>query len=101
MSWRLYLDEDSMDHRMVRALRARGMDVETALEADRIARSDEAYLAYAAASGRVLHTFDVADFYAPHSQFIKAGREHAGLVLGTQQRYTVGRMRRLLRLRAA
>jgi hypothetical protein len=102
MGWRLYLDEDSMDHRLVRALRARGMDVETALDADMIARSDEAHLAYAAASGRVLHTFNVADFYALHSQFISAGREHAGHLLGTQQRYTVGeRMRRILRLRAA
>jgi hypothetical protein len=32
---------------------------------------------------------------------MEKGREHAGLVLGTQQRYTVGeRMRKLLHLRA-
>lgn len=35
MDIRLYLDEDSMDQRLVRALRARGMDVETALGAKR------------------------------------------------------------------
>jgi len=118
MELRLYLDEDSMDQRLVRALRARGMDVETALgakpsemaateyswgalDADMVARSDEEHLAYAAVSDRVLHTFNVADFYELHGQFVEEGREHAGIVLGTQQRYTVGeRMRKLLRLRA-
>jgi len=101
MELRLYLDEDSMDQRLVRALRARGMDVETALDADMVARSHEEHLAYAAVSDRVLHTFNVADFYELHGQFVEEGREHAGLVLGTQQRYTVGeRMRKLLQLRA-
>jgi hypothetical protein len=101
MSFRLYLDEDSMDQRLVRALRARGLDVETALEADMVAQPDAAHLQYAASSGRVLHTFNVADFYELHSHFMNEGREHAGLILGTQQQYTVGeRMRRLLRLRA-
>ena len=32
MAVRLYFDEDSMDRNLVRALRARGMDVSTALE---------------------------------------------------------------------
>jgi hypothetical protein len=101
MDLRLYLDEDSMDQRLVRALRARGVNVETALEAEMVARSDEEHLEYAAASGRVLHTFNVADFYELHGRFMEKGREHAGLVLGTQQRYTVGeRMRKLLHLRA-
>ena len=98
---RLYLDEDSMDRRLVRALRTRGMDVETALDADMVGRPDEEHLRYAAASGRVLYTFNVADFYELHGRFIDEDRDHAGLVLATQQRYTVGeRMRRLLRLRA-
>ena len=56
---------------------------------------------YAAASGRVLYVFNAADFYELHGQFMDEDRDHAGLVLATQQRYTVGeRMRRLLRLRA-
>jgi ActR/RegA family two-component response regulator len=38
MDLRLYLDEDSMDQRLVRALRARGVNVETALEAEMVAR---------------------------------------------------------------
>ena len=66
-----------------------------------VARSDEANLAHAAASGRVLHTFNMTDFYELHGQFTQTSREHAGLVLCTQQRYAVGeQMRKLHRLRA-
>jgi hypothetical protein len=101
MELRLYLDEDSMDQRLVRALRARGMNVETALDAGMVAQPDVEHLRYAAVSGWVLHSFNVADFYELHGQFMDEGRDHAGIVLGTQQRYSVGdRMRRLLRLRA-
>lgn len=49
MRIRLYLEEDSMGHALVRALRARGMNVLTALEAGMIARSDEEHLEYATA----------------------------------------------------
>ena len=56
---------------------------------------------HAAASGRVLYVFNAADFYELHGQFMDENRDHAGLMLATQQWYTVGeRMRRLLRLRA-
>ena len=41
MDIRLYMDEDSMDQRLVQALRARGMDVETALDAGMVAQPDE------------------------------------------------------------
>ena len=37
---RLYIDEDSMDHALVRALRARGVDVVTALDVGLIERAD-------------------------------------------------------------
>ena len=40
MSIRLYIDEDSMDRALVRALRARGVDVTTALEEGMIERED-------------------------------------------------------------
>jgi len=90
-----------MGHRLVRALRARGVDVETALDADMVAQPDEEHLKYAAQVGRVLRTFNVSDFYDLHTQFLEEGRSHAGLVLVSQQRYAVGeQMRRLLRLKA-
>lgn len=50
----LYFDEDSMRHALVQALRARGTDVVTALEAGMIERSDAEHLDYATAQERAL-----------------------------------------------
>lgn len=47
MKIRLYIDEDSMSHALVRALRARGVDVTTALDEAMIERSDVDHLNYA------------------------------------------------------
>lgn len=99
---RLYVDEDAMDKDLVRALRARGVDVLTAQEASMIERRDEEHLEYATAQGRVLYSFNVVDFYRLHAAFVAQGRSHAGIILSRQQRYSVGeQMRRLLKLIAA
>jgi hypothetical protein len=96
---RLYLEEDSMTHALVRGLRARGVDVTTALEGDMIERPDEAHLIFAAEANRTLYSFNVGDFYHLHNKFIAEQREHAGLILSRQQQFTVGEQpRRLLRL---
>ena len=98
MTTRLYLDEDSMRRALVIALRARGVDVLTALEAGMIERSDEEHLDYATAQGRVLYSFNVVDFYRLHTAYMTQGKSHAGIILARQQRYSVGeQMRRLLR----
>ena len=98
MTIRLYLDEDTMDKALVSALRARGLDLLTAHEADMIERQDEDHLAFAAREARVLYSFNVADYCRLQAQ----GQSHAGLILAQQQRYPVGdQMRRLLRLVAA
>jgi len=102
MKIRLYVDEDSMRHALVEALRARGVDVLTAVEAGMIERKDEEHLEYATVQGRVLYTFNVGDFYRLHTAFLKQGKSHAGIILARQQRYPVGeQMRRLLKLIAA
>ena len=44
MTIRLYFDEDLMRYALVHALRVRGTDVQTALEVEMIARSDEDHL---------------------------------------------------------
>lgn len=95
----LYIDEDAMDTDLVAALRARGITVTTATEAGLIQVPDEQHLAFATAHGCVLYTFNVSDFYRLHTNWLQAGREHAGLILAPQQRYSVGeQLRRLLRL---
>ncbi len=47
MKFRLYFDEDSMRRSLVRALRARGVDVITALDVEMIERKDVEHLDYA------------------------------------------------------
>lgn len=99
MTVRLYLDEDSMRRSLVRGLRARGIDVITALDAGMIERADKEHLDFATAQGRVLCSFNVGDFYDLHGQYLAEDRSHAGMILMQQQRLSVGeQMRRLLRL---
>jgi flagellar basal body P-ring protein FlgI len=99
MTLHLYLDEDAMDHDLLRALLARGVDVTTALQAGMIEREDSEHLDYATAQGRVLYSFNVADFSRLHRAYLAGGRSHAGVVLARQQRYSVEEQtRRLLKL---
>ncbi|HEV8720456.1 MAG TPA: DUF5615 family PIN-like protein [Candidatus Binatia bacterium] len=88
-----------MSHALVRGLRARGVDVRTALEEGMIERDDEEHLEFAAKANRVLYSFNVADFYDLHSTYLADDKEHAGLILARQQQFVVGeQLRRLLRL---
>jgi hypothetical protein len=97
----LYFDEDSMWQVLITALRARGIDVQTALEATMIERADADHLAYAPAQDRVLCSFNVGDFYRLHTHAMAQHQSHAGIILARQQQYSVGEyMRRLLRLMA-
>jgi Domain of unknown function (DUF5615) len=98
---RLYFDEDSMDRALLRALAARGVDVESALTCGMIERPDEDHLSFAAQEGRALFSFNVGHFTRLHSEWLAAGRSHAGVIVGQQRRHSVGeQLRRLLRLRA-
>ena len=101
----MYFDEDSMWQALVTALRARGIDVQTALEAVMIARTDEDHLAFATAQGRILCSFNIGDFYRLHTRYMAQHQSHTGIVLAQStlrpQQYSVGEyMRRLLRLMA-
>lgn len=99
MRIRLYIDEDSMNRALVRALNARGIDVLTALEANMIKQPDEAHLVHASSQERVLYSFNVGDFCRLHKSFMEEGRHHAGIILARQQTLSVGQqLRRLLRL---
>jgi hypothetical protein len=96
---RLYFDEDSMTHALIQALQARGVDVISPLDTGMLGRADEEHLEFAAAEGRVLYTYNVADFNQLHASWLQAGRSHAGLILAQQQQYSVGeQLRRLLKI---
>jgi hypothetical protein len=88
-----------MDSDLVRALRLRGVDAATALDAGLTGRPDAEHLARATAEGRALYSFNVSDFMGLHKEWLASGGRHAGIILAQQQRFGVGeQMRRLLRL---
>jgi hypothetical protein len=84
------MDEDMMSHSLVNALRSRGIDVKTVLEEKREGFSDESQLKWATREGRIICTANIADFIQLHIRFIEIGQEHSGIILVTQQQYSVG-----------
>lgn len=98
---RFHLDEDAEAHALIRALRDRGVDLTTTGEAGLTEVDDETQLQWATRKGRVLLTFNAADFCRLHATWMASGRHHSGIVIAEQQQLPVGEMmRRILRLRA-
>jgi hypothetical protein len=99
MTIRLYFDEDTSDTDLLEALRIRGVDTVGARASGMSGRDDEDQLRWATDQNRVLYSFNRGDFYRIHSEWMRAGQRHSGIILAAQQRYSVGeQMRRLLRL---
>jgi predicted nuclease of predicted toxin-antitoxin system len=96
---RLHLDEDADAHALLNALRHRGLDVTSTRELGLLRCSDEEQLAWAFEGGRVIYTYNASDFCRLHSEFMRQGRHHAGIIIGDQQAISIGEeMRRLLRI---
>ncbi len=96
---RLYIDEDSQSQGLVRALRARSVDLVAANEVEMIEIEDQQHLRWAAREGRVLYSYNASDFCRLHAEFLRRGESHAGIILAPQQRFSIGeQMRLLLRL---
>jgi predicted nuclease of predicted toxin-antitoxin system len=81
MSLRFFLDED-MNPQVAAGLRVRGIDAVAAHEVGRANQriADDDQLRYATAEGRVLVTYNRADFQMLDSQWRQAGRTHAGIL---------------------
>jgi len=82
---------------ILRALRARQVDVTTALEAGLIGCPDEENLRYATDQNRVLFTFNRGDFVQLHTLYLTSNRHHAGIIVSDQLETGVI-VRRLLKL---
>ncbi len=97
-----YFDEDSMDRSLIESLRLRHIIVESALEAGMIHRPDDDHLRYATEHGRMLYSFNVADFCRIHEHWLRSGKSHAGILLAHQRRrHAIGvQLRALQRLSA-
>ncbi len=77
---RLYFDEDA-DARLAEALRQRGYDVETTVEAGLLEASDEEQLAHANQQRRALVTHNIKHFPGIHARWIQAAQEHWGVII--------------------
>jgi hypothetical protein len=98
----LYLDEDTINAWLVKALRNADLDVLTVADAQRLGLSDEEQLIWAMSQGRVLYSYNVGDFCQLHSTFIVDKRSHAGIILAPQRQYSIGQQQRgLLKLAAS
>ena len=96
---KIHLDEDTDSHALLNALRQRGLDVSSSRERVLLQASDEEQLAWAFEQGRVIYTYNASDFCRLHSDCIRQGRQHAGIIIGDQQAVSIGeQMRRLLRM---
>jgi hypothetical protein len=93
---RLYVDEDANEHAVVQGLRLRGINVLTTLDAGHSGAADEEQLAFAAAQGRAIYTFNVGHFARLHGDCLKQGTQHYGIIVIPDQRYSVGEKIRCL-----
>ena len=96
---RFYFDEDSSESALLDALRARGFDVFTPADSDLVGADDITQLEWCALHAFVLVTHNVGDFFCLHSEFLRAGKNHSGLILMRQQTLGVGeKLRRLVKV---
>lgn len=86
-----YLDEDSVEKSLITAFRNAGLNIVTVADVGRQSYPDEEQLTWATEKGRVIYSYNRRDFCRLHSEFIAAERNHTGIVLLQQQRYSVGR----------
>jgi hypothetical protein len=80
---RLYLDEDIVPE-LARILRSRGFDVVSVHEIGALGLPDEEQLRRAA-DARILLIFNYHDFLPIFSEWLAAGRNHAGIVVSYRQ----------------
>lgn len=94
---KLYLDEDAQRQGLIQALRARQIDLVTVSEVNLLGEDDEVQLRYATEQGRVVFTFNRGDFFGIHTDWLRRGQSHTGIIV-SDQIDTGTILRRLLRL---
>ena len=87
---RLYVDEDAGEDAVVKGLRARGLDVLTTVDANRLGSTDAEQLATATSLRRTIYTFNVGDFARLHREHLAQGIEHTGIIVIPDQRCSTG-----------
>lgn len=87
----IHLDEDADSQALLNALRHRGLDVTSSRERGLLRCTDLEQLAWADEHGRVIFTYNAADFFRLHALFLQRGSHHAGNIIGDQQTVSIGK----------
>ena len=80
MKIKLYLDED-VPLAFAQALINRGVNVVTTQQEKNKGKSDLEQLNYATKDGRTILTHNKRDFMILHNEYLRRGKEHAGIIL--------------------
>lgn len=93
------MDHDASRVAVIDSLTRRGIDVLTTRSAGNTRLADDGQLRFAFENGRVLYSANRHDFARLHSNWMQAGREHAGIIVRARQRIDPGEeIRALLRI---
>lgn len=85
-----------MSHALLNGLRARGVDVLSALEAGMVSSSDEQQLDFATTSTRSIYSYNVSDFCRLHAAYLDAGKQHSGIIVCNRLKLSLGEQIRRL-----
>ena len=80
---KIYLDEDVHPY-IAHALRLRGWEALTTVEAAQRSATDEEQLQFATDRGYAILTYNSSDFPRLHSEWKATGKAHAGIIVATQ-----------------
>ncbi len=95
----LYSDHESSADALLEQLPRYGVDAVAAKDFGNERLSDEAQLAFATGLGRAVYTANAPDFSRLYTEWMRAGRHHAGIIIRTEQRNPIGaQIRALLRV---
>ncbi|MBN1442790.1 MAG: DUF5615 family PIN-like protein [Planctomycetes bacterium] len=81
---RFFTDEDVYGS-VAPKLREKGFDALSTPETDRLRQTDESQLAWATQEGRVIVTFNAADFGRLAGEWRGQARHHAGIIVSSQR----------------
>lgn len=96
-----YLDEDTIKTALIQALKNADLDVVTVADVKRLGYADEEQLIWATEQKRVIYSFNIGDFCRLHRDFMAEDKSHTGIILASQQQYSIGQqLRGLLKLAA-
>ncbi len=92
----LYTDED-VTSELAPAIRARGLDAQSAFEAGLLNADDSMHLAFASERGMSVLSHNARDYIRLARQYARTGRRHSGIILSSEQ-YSRRRFGEFLRL---